>query len=155
LKLIATSHHQETWDPNWNLRTLVLSLRGFMTTQAREIGGISSSREDQLLLARASRRYICKTCGLQHASLLNEGPILLARGFLGKDDESVFFTKNNKRTAAMLPTSRKATKTLNRNPRVLWNRVIKKKIYRVCVSLALFMVLCSAFSALSWRSEGS
>jgi hypothetical protein len=67
---IASAHHQETWDPNWNLRTLVLSLRGFMTSQAREIGGISTPRSHQIQLAEISRHYICSSCGLDHSSLL-------------------------------------------------------------------------------------
>lgn len=68
--LSASAHHQEAWDPNWNLRTLVLSLRGFMTTQAKEIGGITSTKERHVELACASRGYFCKSCGISHARLL-------------------------------------------------------------------------------------
>ena len=41
--LSATAYHQETWDPSWNLRTLVMALRGHMMTYPREIGGIIST----------------------------------------------------------------------------------------------------------------
>ena len=68
--LIATAHHQETWDPNWNLRTLVMALRGHILTQPREIGGIQTSAEHQQKLAILSRDWICPTCGVDHACLI-------------------------------------------------------------------------------------
>ena len=45
--LSASAHHPELWDPKWNLRTLVLSLRSFMVTHPREIGGIHTRPETQ------------------------------------------------------------------------------------------------------------
>lgn len=66
----ATSHHQETWDPNWNLRTLVMALRGHILTQPREIGGILTTVEHQQNLAALSREWSCPICGIQHAGLL-------------------------------------------------------------------------------------
>jgi ubiquitin-protein ligase len=68
--LSATSYHQETWDSNWNLRTLVLSLRNFMITQPREIGSISSTPAKQLALAQHSRMYDCPICKASHSSLV-------------------------------------------------------------------------------------
>jgi hypothetical protein len=70
-QIIATSYHQETWNPNWNLRTLVMSLRGFITTQPREIGSIRSTVDIQKKLALCSRFWCCKSCGVKHANLLN------------------------------------------------------------------------------------
>jgi ubiquitin-protein ligase len=68
--LSASAHHPETWDPKWNLRTLVLSLRSFMLTHPREIGGIHTRPETQAKLAAASNSYICNMCGIRHAGLV-------------------------------------------------------------------------------------
>ena len=68
--MTASAHHPETWNPNWNLRTLVLSLRGFMTTQPREIGSISTTAIHQRSYAMLSRNYICRHCGVDHSKLL-------------------------------------------------------------------------------------
>ena len=69
--LSATAYHQETWDPSWNLRTLVMALRGHMVTYPREIGGILSTAQRRSLLADASRQYICPQCGMKHSDMLN------------------------------------------------------------------------------------
>lgn len=68
--LSATAYHQETWDPSWNLRTLVMALRGHMMTYPREIGGIISTAEKKSLLAGASRHYFCPGCGMRHNDML-------------------------------------------------------------------------------------
>lgn len=60
------------WNPNWNLRTLVLSLRGFMTTQPRELGSMSAPRDLQRHLASSSRHWACPICGVRHSLLLAE-----------------------------------------------------------------------------------
>jgi ubiquitin-protein ligase len=67
--LSASAHHPELWDPKWNLRTLVLSLRSFMLTHPREIGGIHTRPETQKALAQSSKSFICRTCGVNHAAL--------------------------------------------------------------------------------------
>jgi ubiquitin-conjugating enzyme E2 J1 len=69
--IAASSHHQELWNPDWNLRTLVLSLRGFMITPPHEMGGLMASIEERVRLARLSREWICPDCGTQHATLLS------------------------------------------------------------------------------------
>ena len=75
--LSASAYHPEAWIPTWNLRTLVLSLRGFMLTQPREIGAISTTPERRKQLAIASRHFVCKTCGICHPYLLEEKQKLL------------------------------------------------------------------------------
>lgn len=71
ITVLASAHHQETWNPNWNLRTLVMSLRGFMTTQPREIGSISTTLNEQIALAKMSKYWYCKTCKVSHSRLLS------------------------------------------------------------------------------------
>ena len=68
--LSASAYHQETWDTSWNLRTLVLSLRNFILTQPREIGGILTTGDHQRGLAAASRAWVCPGCRIRHADLL-------------------------------------------------------------------------------------
>lgn len=68
--LSASAYHQETWDVNWNLRTLVMSLRGFILSQPLEIGGISTTRDRQRALAAASRDWVCPVCKIRHDDLL-------------------------------------------------------------------------------------
>jgi hypothetical protein len=70
----ATAHHPETWNSNWNLRTLVLSMRGFMVTSPLEIGGIATDSATQQRLAIASRVWICKECNTNHHFLLHNEP---------------------------------------------------------------------------------
>lgn len=67
--LSATAHHQETWNPSWNLRTLVMALRGYMVCKPGEIGSISTTADRQRALASQSVHWRCPVCGVSHASL--------------------------------------------------------------------------------------
>jgi len=69
--LSATAHHQETWTPQWNLRTLIMALRGHIITQPREIGSIITTKERQLNLAILSQKFKCPFCGISHEKLSN------------------------------------------------------------------------------------
>lgn len=77
--LSATSHHQETWDPNWNLRTLVMALRNHMISQPNEIGGILTTADVQRHLARMSQAWHCPLCGAHHSFLCTgERPVAVS-----------------------------------------------------------------------------
>ena len=66
----------ETWDSAWNLKTLVLALRAFMTTHPTEIGGVHASSETRKRLALSSQSFRCDMCGAAHYSLLpTEGSV--------------------------------------------------------------------------------
>lgn len=69
--LSATAHHQETWTPQWNLRTLIMALRGHIITQPREIGSIITTKERQINLAIQSQKFKCPFCGISHEKLSN------------------------------------------------------------------------------------
>lgn len=108
--LSASAYHQESWDPNWNLRTLVLSLRGFMTSKPREIGGIQSSLEEAMDLAVKSRTYRCPHCGVDHKTLdLSEGTHIKASRnteYLGSGDAFVSISQRKgatKRHSSSVP----------------------------------------------------
>ena len=48
-----------------------MSLRGFMTTQPREIGSISTTISEQIALAKVSKYWYCKFCKVSHSRLLS------------------------------------------------------------------------------------
>lgn len=116
--LSASAHHQETWDPLWNLRTLVMGLRNHIITQPREIGAISTPVEHQRQLATASRQWACPVCGVNHAHLVpgftatanRTAPVhatsgdmlLLGLGSSGSDSGSSTMRKLSGRSAAVL-----------------------------------------------------
>ena len=86
--LSASSFHQETWDPSVNLRTLVMSLRGFITTQPREIGGILTTGDVQRRLAQSSRAWVCPICKISHGDLLHgEAAVGVAQAEAGEGME--------------------------------------------------------------------
>ena len=70
--LSATAYHQETWDPNWTLRTLVMALRGHIITQPKEIGGILTTPDRQRSLATSSKNWACPVCGVRHSLLVHQ-----------------------------------------------------------------------------------
>jgi ubiquitin-protein ligase len=53
-----SSHHQESWSPIWNMRTIILGfLSFFMEDTSAGIGHISTSTEEKIRLAAASQSY--------------------------------------------------------------------------------------------------
>ncbi|EWM27260.1 ubiquitin-conjugating enzyme e2 j1 [Nannochloropsis gaditana] len=66
--LSATSFHQETWQPVWTVRTLVSALRSHMATPAVEVGGMECSARRRKFLARRSRGFLCRGCGVDHSN---------------------------------------------------------------------------------------
>ena len=67
--LSATAYHQESWNPSWNLRTLVTALRLYMLTNCNEIGAISTTKDHRKTLANISKSYYCNQCGVDHNKL--------------------------------------------------------------------------------------
>lgn len=70
--LSITNHHKETWNSDWNLRTIVLALQDHMTSSPIEIGAISTSPSLRKQLAIQSRSWICPICHVDHRKLLHE-----------------------------------------------------------------------------------
>jgi ubiquitin-protein ligase len=68
--LSASAHHDETWNLDWNLRTLVLSLRHRMICTPTELGSIESTQGERLMYAKQSRHWLCSTCGVNHELML-------------------------------------------------------------------------------------
>jgi ubiquitin-protein ligase len=81
--LSASSYHPESWTPRWTVLSLVQALRLHMLTNAQEIGGKITSREDTLEYARHSLAWKLsfhsgkRTIHVDHALLLQQGVLSL------------------------------------------------------------------------------
>jgi hypothetical protein len=109
---IASSYHQETWDMKWNLRSLVMALRGHMLTQPKEIGSIVTTPDRQRFLAAMSRHYVCRQCGTTHARLLG--------------DELIAHAENDYSTTASTATL--SSDDILVNSKLIPRRLKKKKV---------------------------
>jgi ubiquitin-conjugating enzyme E2 J1 len=61
--LSVTSHHNETWQPSWGIRTILTALVGFMPSKAEGIGALDYSDAERRALARKSHSFNCSRCG--------------------------------------------------------------------------------------------
>lgn len=61
--LSVTSHHEETWQPSWGIRTILTALVGFMPTEAEGLGSLDYPPEERRRLAEKSRTWRCPQCG--------------------------------------------------------------------------------------------
>lgn len=51
--LSISSHHPETWQPSWSIRTALLALIAFMPTNGRgSLGALEYTPEERLILAK-------------------------------------------------------------------------------------------------------
>jgi len=65
LCLSATSFHPETWNPGYDVRTILTSLIAFLPTKAEgAVGALDSPDSERKILARESRQWKCKECDL-------------------------------------------------------------------------------------------
>lgn len=65
LCLSFTSYHPESWNPGWDVRTVLTSVIAFMPTKAEgAIGGYDAPDADRKKLAIESRSWKCKECSL-------------------------------------------------------------------------------------------
>lgn len=65
--LSVTSHHNETWQPSWGIRTILTALVGFMPTKSEGLGALDYPAEDRRALARKSLSFECPRCGARPA----------------------------------------------------------------------------------------
>lgn len=62
--LSISSFHPETWQPSWGIRTALLALSAFFTTEAAgAVGSLDAPPAERKRLAKASRSFKCSTCG--------------------------------------------------------------------------------------------
>jgi len=63
--LTISSHHAESWQPSWGIRTALMALIAFMPTRGDgAIASLDWSPEERKKLARESLKYSCKKCGV-------------------------------------------------------------------------------------------
>ena len=145
--LSASSYHQETWDLNWNLRTLVLGLRGHMITQPREIGGITTTPERQRILATLSQSYYCKQCDTLHAELLNHLPMSRK---IAKTNTNIHKTKKKSTLPTTASTAPTNTNSIHKRhitskpPKInnnVFSFVLSKRILLICLTPLLFFLI--------------
>lgn len=65
--LSVTSHHNETWQPSWGVRTILTALVGFMPSKSEGLGALDYPAEDRRVLARKSLSFACPRCGVRPA----------------------------------------------------------------------------------------
>jgi ubiquitin-conjugating enzyme E2 J1 len=65
--LSVTSHHNETWQPSWGIRTILTALIGFMPSKSEGLGALDYPAEDRRALARKSFNFQCPRCGVRPA----------------------------------------------------------------------------------------
>ncbi|XP_050532776.1 ubiquitin-conjugating enzyme E2 J1-like [Daktulosphaira vitifoliae] len=62
--LSISSHHPETWQPSWSIRTALLALIAFMPTNGRgTLGSLEYTPEERQNLAKKSKTWDCENCG--------------------------------------------------------------------------------------------
>jgi ubiquitin-conjugating enzyme E2 J1 len=65
--LSVTSHHNETWQPSWGVRTILTALVGFMPSKSEGLGALDYPADDRRALARKSLSFECRRCGARPA----------------------------------------------------------------------------------------
>lgn len=69
--LTITGFHQEAWQPAWGIRTALMALQAFFTTEAKgAIGGIDAPKEERSRLAKLSGDWTCSVCGQKNKDLV-------------------------------------------------------------------------------------
>lgn len=71
--LSISGHHEETWQPAWGIRTAVVALRTFMTTNAAgQLGGLDTTESVRRRLATESPAFRCAVCNRTNADIVRE-----------------------------------------------------------------------------------
>ncbi|GJQ08432.1 hypothetical protein GpartN1_g223.t1 [Galdieria partita] len=60
--LSVSSFHEETWQPSWGIRSILLGLCSMFPCKAEGVGALNCDPEVQRRLARASRNFYCRQC---------------------------------------------------------------------------------------------
>lgn len=69
--LSITGYHPETWLPAWGIRTALIALISFMTTDGKDaIGALNYTPEERRILAKKSHSWHCQQCGCKNCEQL-------------------------------------------------------------------------------------
>jgi ubiquitin-conjugating enzyme E2 J1 len=73
--LSVTGFHQETWQPSWGIRTVLIALRSFLITPAKgAVGSLDYTPQEKKRLAEKSGSWLCKECQKTNRELLPDRP---------------------------------------------------------------------------------
>jgi ubiquitin-protein ligase len=69
--LSITGYHPETWLPAWGIRTALIALISFMTTEGKDaVGALDYTPEERRILAKKSHSWHCEQCGCKNSEQL-------------------------------------------------------------------------------------
>jgi len=69
--LSITGYHPETWLPAWGIRTALIALISFMTTEGKDaVGALDYTPEERRILAKKSHSWHCQQCGCKNCEQL-------------------------------------------------------------------------------------
>jgi len=69
--LSITGYHPETWLPAWGIRTALIALISFMTTEGKDaVGALDYTPEERRILAKKSHSWHCPQCGCKNCEQL-------------------------------------------------------------------------------------
>ncbi|KAK9893443.1 UBC-like protein [Cystobasidium minutum MCA 4210] len=69
--LTITGFHEESWQPAWGIRTALVGLSSFFTTEAKgAIGGLDAPASERKRLAALSRDWTCPGCQIKNCEIL-------------------------------------------------------------------------------------
>jgi len=87
--LSITGYHPETWLPAWGIRTALIALISFMTTDGKDaIGALNYTPEERRILAKKSHSWHCQQCGCKNCEQLLPIPKKEHREETKNDDDS-------------------------------------------------------------------
>ncbi|ORZ35638.1 ubiquitin-conjugating enzyme/RWD-like protein [Catenaria anguillulae PL171] len=69
--LSISSFHEETWNPSWGLRTMLLGIASFMAFESEgAIGSVRWTDDERRNLAKVSHTWTCSECGQANEAIL-------------------------------------------------------------------------------------
>ncbi|KAI9342047.1 ubiquitin-conjugating enzyme/RWD-like protein [Zopfochytrium polystomum] len=84
--LSITGFHPEYWRPAWGVRSALVALISFMTSEGNgAIGAIDYTAEERARLAKASRAWVCRDCGSVNSQVLPDESVVASTVLKGED----------------------------------------------------------------------
>lgn len=119
-----------------------------MLSQPREIGAISTRKDQQAAFAKVSRSWYCKQCGVRHDKLLGGEHISMSTNLIDANNLEEFLKKKQKNNDQMVS---RQSKQRAWSTSQLYSQVSKRKsvmaflLYSVSFLLLLMIRLHSRF----------
>jgi sensor c-di-GMP phosphodiesterase-like protein len=136
------------------VRTLVLSLRAFMTTKPGELGSVATLVSTQRICALQSTDYHCRECGLRHKWLVQQTPAeqttitISTTRFLSRNSQLQLqnLLKSSSTTAAASRTFKSNNKTIKTARSLsivqrLFQNMRPKSVIALCLCFSLMLFI--------------